>query len=137
METRIKIIPKEELKELKERQKIRRRMDIVSDIRSRIPRRTLLEEVTVYDIPVYMHESDIVDSSQFRDTIIIGMRKKYNIVQKQIKNCNLETLRDICELGELMDIHDKELRGIPSFESLLRDYKDIQKDFIKGCTKQK
>lgn len=107
---------------------------IVTDIRTR-KSRELPTDVTIYDLPVSMQETSIVKSPLFIDNLIIGLRKEHNNLQKKINNCDLNALKDICELGKLIDLHTKELQGIPSFELLLKDYNNAQKSFIKTCKK--
>lgn len=105
---------------------------IVTDIRTR-KSRGLPTNVTIYDLPVSMQETSIAKSPLFIDNLIIGLRKEHNNLQKKINNCDLNTLKDICELGKLIDLHSKELQGIPSFELLLKDHNNTQKSFIKTC----
>ena len=127
---------KARIKKKKELEKIYLEKNIVTDIRTRRSRRISPTEVTIYDLPVSIRETDIIKSPSFIDGIIIGLRKKHNILQKKIKNCDSNTLKDICELGKLIDIHTKDLQGIPSFELLIKDYNDIRQSFIKGCKKK-
>lgn len=110
------------------------RSKTITDIRTRISR-GMPTNVTIYDLPVSMQETSIVKSPSFIDNLIIGLRKEHNNLQKKINNCDLNTLKDICELGKLIDLHSKELQGIPSFELLLKDYNNAQKSFIKTCKK--
>lgn len=123
-------------KEKVELKKARLKKNIVTDIRTLKSRRIEPIEATIYDLPISVRYTDIIKNSLFIDGIIIGLRQKHNIIQKKIKNCDSNTLKDVCELGKLLDIHTKDLQGIPSFELLIKDYNDIRQSFIKGCKRK-
>ncbi len=124
-----KIVAKAKIED--ETAKIKRERAEIKVEMVKIARGGMPTNVTIYDLPVYMQETSIIKSPSFIDNLIIGLRKEHNNLQKKLNNCDLNTLKDICELGKLIDLHTKELQGIPSFELLLKDYNNAlyEKDY--------
>lgn len=53
---------------------------------------------TAYDLPIYAYPTKMVKSSQYRDAIIIDIRRKLKKVKENIKNCNFNSLNDLCKI---------------------------------------
>ena len=90
-------------------------------------------EATASDLPLYARSSDIVKNNSYRDAVIIDLRKKLNKVKENIKNCDHDTLIDLCEISSLIDIHANHLYDEHSFDLLDRDVMRTREVFIENC----
>lgn len=88
---------------------------------------------TAYDLPIFAFPTKMVKSPLYRDAIIIDIRRKLKKVKENIKNCNFNTLNDLCKISNIVDIHSKYIYADPSFDLLNRDIMNTQQEFIDNC----
>lgn len=67
-------------------------------------------------------KSKMIKNPRYRDTVIIDMRKKLKKVKENIKNCNVNTLNDLCKISNIVDIHSKYMYTDPSFDQSIKHY---------------
>lgn len=126
------IISEKEIKKKTEK-KISPAAEAVFNIEMGVNRKVVPISATAYDLPIYAIPAKIAKSPAYHDAIIIDIRRKLKKARENIKNCNLNTMNDICKISNLVDIHIKYMYIDPSFEILKKDIMKTQQEFIDNC----
>lgn len=85
------------------------------------------------DLPLFAFTTKMVKSKQYRNAIIADIRKELKKVKENIKNCNHETMVDLCKVSNLVRIHSPYLYNDNSFDLLDRDAIHTKEDFLENC----
>ncbi len=90
-------------------------------------------EAKARDLPIFARPTKMLKNSSYRGAVIIDRHKRLRKVKENIKNCNYETLTDLCDLSGLIHIHSQHLYNDSSFGLLEKDVIHDQKEFIENC----
>lgn len=85
------------------------------------------------DLPLFAYTTKMVKDKSFRDAIIVDIREELKKVKKDIKNCNNETMVDLCKVSNLVRFQAPYLYNDNSFDLLDREVISAKEDFIVGC----
>lgn len=91
------------------------------------------KEAKANDLPLFAYTTKMVKSKSFRDAIITDIRKELKKVKENIKNCNHETMVDLCKVSNLVRFQAPYLYNDNSFDLLDRDVIRAKEGFIEGC----
>jgi hypothetical protein len=91
------------------------------------------KEAKANDLPLFAYTTKMVKSKSYRDTIITDIRKELKKVKENIKNCNNETLVDLCKVSNLVRFQAPYLYNDHSFDLLDRDVIHAKEDFVESC----
>lgn len=85
------------------------------------------------DLPLFAYTTKMVKDKKFRDAVIADIRNELKKVKKDIKNCNDETMVNLCKVSNLVRFQAPYLYNDNSFDQLDRDVIRAKEDFIEGC----
>lgn len=91
------------------------------------------KEAKANDLPLFAYTTKMVKSKSYRDAIITDIRKELKEVKENIKNCNHETMVDLCKISNLVRFQAPYLYNDKSFDLLDRDVIHAKEDFIESC----
>jgi serine/threonine-protein kinase RIO1 len=91
------------------------------------------KEAKANDLPLFAYTTKMVKSKSFRNAIITDIRKELKKVKENIKNCNHETMVDLCKVSNLVRFQAPYLHNDNSFDLLDRDVIRAKEYFIEGC----
>lgn len=132
--TEFSIIPEKEIKKKHPKKyKTLPTAETVFNIETGKNHKVVPMSATAYDLPMFAFPTKMAKSPVYRDAIIIDIRRKLKKVKENIKNCNFNTLNDLCKISSLVDIHSKYIYADPSFDLLNRDIMNTQQEFIDNC----
>jgi len=90
-------------------------------------------EAKARELPIFARPTKMIKSSSYRAAVIIDMHKRLRKIKENVKNCQYETLTDLCDISGLLRIHSQYLYNDSSFEILEKDVIRARKEFIENC----